>query len=426
MRLDTETGATTPIPFEARFRLPSVPVDDLLITNVRLFDATSDEVVEAASVWVRDGRIAEIGPDVAPPATDTVVTIDGAGRTLLPGLLDNHYHYWSPHAGADLLAAGITTIRDPGSQISDAMDYKDAIRLGIASGPEIFTAGPLIDGPGGYHPLVDVSIEDPAAAAPLVRAFKAQGVDLLKVYFQLDRDVMEAVIAEARVQGLPVTGHIGVRASWEEAIDAGIDGFNHIRVWRDFLDPAIQVDGRDESLDGGRNPIGRMQADWREIDPESPRVRALLARMAETRTALDPTLFIQGIEDRATAPGRESRNRTRFSLEQFGTAAQSFERMKTFVRLAVEAGVPLLAGTDNVSLFDELEAYAEAGVANADILRAATINGARWLGRDAEFGTVEVGKRAHLILVDGDPLADIAELREIDLVIKDGVVVFRR
>ena len=417
-RLDLESGDLTPIPFEARFEVAGDPADDLLITNVRLFDGTGDEAVPAAAVLVRDGRVAEVrtGEDAAfPDVGPGTPVIEGGGRMLLPGLMDNHYHYWQPLAGADLLAAGITAIRDPGSAIQDAMDFKDAVRLGVLAGPDVYTAGPLIDGPAGYHPLVDVSIDDPAAAPALVRALKEQGVDLLKAYFLLDPDVLAAVVAEARVQGLPVTGHIGVRTSWRQAIEAGISGFNHIRVWRDFLPLEIQVDGRDMSLDGGRNPVGRMQADWREIDPASPEVTSLLELMAETETGLDPTLYIQEIEDS---------DRARFSLPEFHTARQAYERMGEFVRRAVEAGVPLLAGTDNVGLFNELEAYAQAGVPNAAILRAATANGARWLGKEDDFGTVEPGRRAHLILVDGDPLADIADLRNIDLVVKDGVIVF--
>jgi len=379
-RLDLASGELTPIPFEARFAIADDPADDLLITNVRLFDGTGDEAVPAAAVLVRDGRIAEVregegaGVPEVPPGT---AVVDGGGRMLLPGLMDNHYHYWQPLAGADLLAAGVTAIRDPGSAIQDAMDFKDAVRLGVLAGPDVYTAGPLIDGPAGYHPLVDVSIEDPAAAPALVRALKAQGVDLLKAYFLLDPDVLAAVVAEARVQGLPVTGHIGVRTSWRQAIEAGISGFNHIRVWRDFLPLEIQVDGRDMSLDGGRNPVGRMQADWREIDPESPEVMSLLELMAETETGLDPTLYIQEIEDS---------DRSRFSLEAFHAARQAYERMGEFVRRAVEVGVPLLAGTDNVGLFNELEAYEKAGVPNAAILRAATANGARWLRTDADFG----------------------------------------
>lgn len=415
-RLDVASGRMQPIPVSAAFERAADPPDDLVITNVRLFDAVGDRPVDDAYVVVTDGRIARVGTGtVNPPAG--VDVIDGAGRTLMPSLMDNHYHYWWPQAGADLLALGVTAVRDPGVAISDGMDYKDASALGLMPAPDIYSAGPLLDGSGGYHPMVDISIDDPAAAAPLVRALKAQGVDALKAYFLLEPEVLAAVVAEAKVQGLPVTGHIGVRTGWGEAMDAGIDGFSHIRVWRDFLSPDVQPDGRDESLDSGRDRVARMQADWTDIDPDSPEVEALIARLARTGTAIDPTIFIQRIGDNA---------RSGFTLEAFANAQESFERMKVFVRKAVEAGVPLLAGTDNVRLNDELETYAEAGVPAAAILKAATINGARWIGRGDEFGTVEAGKRANLLLVDGDPLEDVSVLREVDLVVKDGIVVFRR
>lgn len=419
-KLRLDGGEMSPIPFEARFVVAGDPPDDLAITNVRLFAATSDDVIPNATVLVRDGRILRVltggsadGGDL-PPGTPS---IDGRGRTLLPGLFDNHLHFWGPSAGADLLAAGVTTIRDPGSAMSDVLDYKDAIRLGILAGPTVFAAGPLIDGPGGYHPMVDISIEDPAAAAPLVRAMKAQGVDFLKAYFQLDPNVLAAVVAEAKVQGLPVTGHIGVRTSWREAMDAGIAGFNHIRIWKDFLPEELQVDGRNESLDSRVNLIGRMQLDWRLIDPEGPEASALIDKLAATGTAIDPTLYVQYFDESA---------RSQLSLEQYALATQAYEQMGTFVRRAVEAGVPLLAGTDNVGLFNELEAYEKAGVPNAEILRAATVNGARWFGEEDDFGTIQAGMRAHMILVDGDPLADMSQLRNIDLVVKDGVIVFAR
>ena len=415
-RVDPENGETESIGFEADFGPQPSPRDDVVIHNVRLFDAVSDAAVDRGYVVVTDGRITRVGSG-AVDVPDGTPSIDGAGRTLLPSLMDNHQHYWSPFQGAELLARGITAIRDPGVAIADGMDYKDASRLGLIPAPTIYSSGPLLDGPGGYHPMVDVTLDDPSAAAPLVRALKAQGVDALKAYFLLEPDVLAAVVSEAKVQGLPVTGHIGVRTSWEEAMDAGIDGFSHVRVWRDFLEPDAQPDGRDESLDSGRDPVGRMQADWTDIDPESPEVAALISRLVRTGTALDPTLFIQTIGDG---------QRAAFSVEQFGRAMESFERMKRFIAKAFDAGVPLLAGTDNVSLNDELETYAAAGIPNAGILKSATINGARWIGHGDEFGTIEVGKRADLLLVDGDPLEDVKALREVDLVVKDGVVVFRR
>jgi imidazolonepropionase-like amidohydrolase len=416
-RLDLESGTASPIPFTASFPVADAPPDDLAITNVRLFSATGDEAIEGATVLVEDGRIQAVISGFEPTIPDGMAVVDGSGKTLLPGLMDNHYHYWTPFAGADLLARGVTSIRDPGVAISDGMDFKDAVRHGILAGPDIYSTGPLLDGPGGYHPMVDISLDDPAAAPALVRALKAQGVDALKAYFQLDPEVLIEVVREAKLQGLPVTGHIGVRMSWGQAMDAGIDGFSHLRLWRDFLPSDLQWDGRDESLDSTKNPIGRMQADWSLIDPGSEEVEALIDRMARTGTAIDPTIFIQRTNDNS---------RTRFSLEQFALAGDAYERMQAFVRKAVESGVPLLAGTDNVRLNDELEAYADAGIPNAEILKAATVNGARWLGKDGDFGTVEPGKRAHLVLVDGNPLEEIEALRNVRLVVKDGTIVFRK
>lgn len=417
VRVDLDTGATRPVPFTAGFDLADPEPGDLVVTNARVFTGTGDEYVEDATVVVRDGRIASVGSGIADDAPPGVPVLDARGRVLMAGLMDNHYHFWTPFAGSRLLPMGITASRDPGVAISASMDYKDALRLGIVPGPTLYSAGPLIDGPGGYHPAVDVALDRPEAAAALVRALHEQGVDLLKVYFLLEPDVLAAVVVEAHALGLPVTGHIGVRTSWDEAIRAGIDGFNHIRVWRDFLPPEIQPTGEDESLDSRRAPIARMQADWRRIDPESSEVDALIERMVEAGVAMDPTLAIQRI--------REGR-REQFSLEEFEIASRSYERMKTFVRRAWEAGVPILAGTDNISLFTELQAYADAGIPNADILRAATVNGARWLGQGDEFGTVEPGMRADLILVDGDPLQEIDDLENVDVVVQDGRIVVRR
>jgi imidazolonepropionase-like amidohydrolase len=118
--------------------------------------------------------------------------------------------------------------------------------------------------------------------------------------------------------------------------------------------------------------------------------------------------------------------RRTFSLEQFAIARDAYQRMGQFVVRAYRKGVPILAGTDNGSLFDEMEAYAEAGIPAADVLRAASINGATWLGKGADFGTIEVGKQADLLLIDGDPLKDIKDIRKISVVVKGGRIVFRK
>ena len=413
-RIDLQGGTSAPIPFRAALPLPARAPGDLAIVHARVWTGVDERVMEDATVEVRGGRIVRVhrgAPEAGLPV------LDAAGKTLIPGLVDNHAHYWFPFQGERLLERGITSVRDPGAAISTSMNFKDANRLDVVLGPTIYTAGPLIDGSGGYHPMVDVAIDDPSAAPALVATLKEQGVDLLKLYFLLRPDVARAVLAEADRHGLPVTGHIGVRTSLREAVEAGIEGFSHIRVWRDVLPLEMQPQGENETLDGTKNPVARMQADWSRIDPEGAELGALLRMMAARGVALDPTLTVQRIADR---------DRTRFSLQDFATASETYRRMGRFVRRAHESGVMLLAGTDGGSLNDEMEAYVDAGVPTIDVLRAATVNGARWLGKDDEFGTIQPGRRADLLLVDGDPLGNIRDARNVIAVIKEGRVVVRK
>ena len=415
-RLDLESGQQTSIPFTARIPIRNSQRADLIITNATVFDATGRDPIPAATVEIRGGRIVSVSTNqTAAPAPPGVQVINAHGKFLLPGLMDSHYHYWTPFDGADLISRGITTIRDPGVSISTSVNFKQAIALGLLPGPDIYTCGPLIDGPNGYHPRVDVELSRPEAAAPLVRALKAQGVDALKVYFMLDPNVLRAVIKEAHAQGLRVTGHIGVRTGWREAMEAGIDGLNHIRVWRDFLPLDKQPQGDNETLDANTHMIPRMQADWSGIDPASAEAGSLIKLMLDKKIGFDPTLSIQ-------RPYPEMRRR--LSLEEYSRYLESYDKMGQFVARAQKAGVQIMAGTDDSNLFDELEAYAAAGIPNKDVLLSATVNGARWLGKDSEFGTIEPGKRANVVLVDGNPLNDIKDIRKVRCVIKDGRVVY--
>jgi imidazolonepropionase-like amidohydrolase len=415
-RLDLATGEIKPIPFRAKLVLPEQGPANLVIAHARLIDGTGAAPVEDATIEIRDGRFSAIKSGASPTPVGAQV-IDGGGRTVLPGLMDNHYHYWDPFEGGRLLSHGVTSVRDPGVALSEGQNYKEANALGIMPGPDIHTAGPLIDGFGGYHPMVDVEIDDPAKAAALVDSLKEQGVDLLKVYFLLNPEVACAVISEAHKIGLKVTGHIGVRTSWTKAIGCGIDGVNHIRIWADYLPLSDQPQGENSSLDGKIHTMARMQGDWSKIDPSGAQVAPLIDLMASHHIGFDPTLFIQ-----KTGDGE----RKSFNLEEFSVSQDTFTRMGAFVQRAQKAGALLLAGTDDVSLFDELEAYESAGVDRGAIIQAATSDGALWLGKQAEFGTVAPGRRADLIIVDGDPLKQIKDMRNIRTVVKDGRIVFEK
>lgn len=414
-RVDLASGAVSPIAYTARFELPAQTPADLVVTHARLWDGTGADPVDDATLVVRDGKVTAAGAGVPVPAG--VPVIDAHGMTLLPGLMDNHYHYWSSFQGPPLLARGITSVRDPGAPLSTSVNFKEAIALGVQAGPHIYTAGPLIDGVGGYHPWVNVEIADSTAAPALVDAFKAQGVDLLKVYFMLEPPVLRSVVREAHKVGLRVTGHIGVRTGLRTAMEGGIDGLNHVRVWRDLPPDHVQPDGSDEGLDGTVHGVERMQADWTGIDPDGPDAASLIKLMVDTHLGFDPTLSIQRISD--------ARRQT-FSLEEFEKAQAAVKKMGRFVHNAWQAGVTILAGTDDGNLFDEMDDYKSAGLTNEAILEAATVNGATWLGQQGTFGTLEKGKRADFILVEGDPLANIRDVRKIQVVVQDGRVVFKK
>jgi imidazolonepropionase-like amidohydrolase len=227
--------------------------------------------------------------------------------------------------------------------------------------------------------------------------------------------VLRAVVKEAHEQGLKVTGHIGVKTGWGEAMDAGIDGLNHVRVWKDLLPIDKQPQGDNESLDSSAHLVPRMQADWSDIDVRGPGVQALIKSMKAHNVGFDPTLSIQ----RAFPEMRKQ-----LGMEDYGRYVESYQKMGQFVAKAEREGVQLLAGTDDGSLFDEMESYAAAGVPNKSILLAATANGAKWLRKYDDFGTVEPGKRANILIVDGNPLSDIKDLRKIAYVIKDGRIVW--
>ena len=418
-RLDFRNGRAVAIPVRARLQMPVQSRGNLIITNVRLWDGTGAAVRDSSWVLVRNGRIHSIGRgDVGKVDARGVTAIDGAGRFLMPGLMDNHFHYWhfwifdAPRR----LAMGITTARDPGTELAEALNLRAALRLGIIAGPDLYTTGPLIDGPCGIHPMVDVLLDKPEAGPPLVRALAAQGVDAIKVYHCLRPDVLRTVVSEARRMGLPVTGDLGNLTGWETAVDAGVTGLNHAYTYRgDYLPPEFRVFRENEPTEI-RNARARLQTNI-PVDPDRPEVERVFAKMARGGVALDPTLFIFALPDST---------RRSLGVEEGERAIARWGTMQRFVKKAVDAGVTLLAGTDRVSLNDELESYEAAGVPRTTILQSATVNGAKWLGKDAEFGSIQPGRRAHLLLVEGDPLKQIKDLRQVMLVVKDGRVVFSR
>ena len=423
----------------------------LALVNATLVDG--DVARPATTVVVARGRIAAVGPAATTrvPRGATVVPLGGA--VVMPGLVDMHYHvvtgamrYRRTAAGAldstfdralaerllrVALAHGITTVRDPGaSPASEAVALRDDVARGRVLGPRILTAGAI---------LSDPRLAEPALRAA-VRAQAAAGGDFVKVYAGLAPPQVAAVVDEAHRRGVRVIGHLQ-RTSWTDAARAGIDAIAHGAPWHEsYLPP----DRRAPFL-AVRDM--RQRIAWYEgFDPASPAVDTLVSELARRGVSVDPTLvayhtkffwrdsIYQRDPDAAIVP--EVRENWRvLGMHTEGWTADDFARVKAawpkqlaLVRRLHAGGVLVTAGSDlaspwvipGVALHQELALLETAGLSRAAVLRAATRDAAHALGLEREIGSVAVGRRADLLVLDADPLDDLAATRRIRTVILGG------
>jgi imidazolonepropionase-like amidohydrolase len=341
---------------------------------------TDTESLADQTIVVHDGRIVAIGPRTATTVPPDAAVIDGSGSWVIPGLIDAHVHL---HAG-DLpayRAAGITTVRNMWGTPGVA-----ALQASAASGadvPTILSASPGVDGTPPSWPGT-VIVLDALKARSEVRRLAGDGWTFIKVYNRLRPDVYAAVLDEARRVGVPVVGHVPFAVSIDAALDGGQASVEHLT-------------GIAEAVAGGRGPAG-----WLTLNRQA--VAPLAARVAASQTWVCPTLTVlRHLATNSLSPT---------------AAAQARQHQLEVVRALHDAGVPLLAGTDagiglvapGTSLLLELQAFVEAGLTPQAALRTATTDAARFLGVPDELGTVEVGKRADLVLLSRDPLADLSAL----------------
>ena len=421
MMVDLNTEAVVSVPFQARLSLPSRSRGDLVITNARLFDGTGTDVMDGATVEVRDGRIVAVSTGRWTGGSEARV-IDAGGRFLMPGLVESHGHLWvgGNFTQAAVPALGITSIHDAGSYLPETLSLRDAIELGILEGPHIYTSGPTIDGAEGRaRPFTIANVTEPDEARALVRELEQLGVDAIKLYAFLRPEVVAATIEEAHALGLPVIGDL-VATPWSVALDAGIDGFVHVmdHKWR-FIS--------EEQPDPSEGP-------WAVVEPDSAPMNDFFAKVAARRAMFDPTImassqyfeaddFAAALEEWAGADHGTGADEAADGLRPVQRAAILADLLRTMHR----HGVRWVAGTDAGPgrLLEEMAIYEMIGIPNATILQTATSNVAQWLKKD-DFGTVEPGKRADLILVDGDPLARIRDLENVVLVVQRGRVILEK
>lgn len=398
----------------------SVPViegNSFAIENVRVFDGR--DVVESATVVVTGGRIVSVG-DLPAPAG--VQTIDGAGKTLLPGLIDAHVHAFDQSTLRDALRFGVTTELDMFTAINFAAGRR-AVRdnLDRTDMADLYSAGTLVTSEGGHGTqfgLPIATIADPSAAGEFVRDRLGEGSDYIKIVYEPDNPVVTsisketliAVIAAAKDQGALSVVHISSLAAARDAVEAGAGGLAHI-----FADAPI-----DENL------IAAMQANGVFVIPTlsiiaSAADRGLGSSLGEDE-ALRPYLSVMQQDGLGVSfsSGRDVSDRFNLDIA------------KENVRRLHEAGVPILAGTDapnpgtayGVSMHGELELLIRAGLTPIEALNAATAANAEAFGLGGR-GTIAPSTRADLLLVDGDPTTDIVATRRVARIFKNGFEVVR-
>lgn len=373
------------------------------ITHALLIDGTGAPPIADATILIRDGRIEAAGPASDIDLPETVEVFDAEDRTVIPGLWDMHGHFAQIEFGPALLAAGITTGRDMGGELEFLVAFRDALRERRGIGPQLLLAG-LVDG-SGPDAFGATWADTPEEGIAVVDRYHDAGFEQMKLYTLLQPDVIQAIIDRAHEHGMTVTGHIPRSITLEQAVRMGMDQVAH-------------------------QPVPG--------DPQDPETRRIIALLAEHGTVIDPTQswgellsrswqtpiesFQPGFAN-APWPTRAVYGSVRNDASPDAVAARK-RRGLTMVKALHDAGVPIVAGTDDGvpghSLHREIELYVEAGLTPLDALRAATAVPAEAMGLSDEVGTIEDGKRADLLILDGNPLEDIANIRRGRWVVANG------
>ncbi|HEV7389711.1 MAG TPA: amidohydrolase family protein [Gemmatimonadaceae bacterium] len=377
--------------------------------------------------------------------------IDGHGRYLIPGLWDMHVHLSFPTGAAQIflpimVANGVLGARDMHSFLSPIVGLKRAVATGAQIGPRLFIAGTAVDGPNSYLPGARI-VHTPDEARVAVRELKAAGVDFIKVYSSLPRDLYLAVASEAKSEGIPFVGHVPYPVTAAEASDAGQRSLEHLTEV-DVGTSSDEASIKAEELEAMAQKHGYIPDPSRlKSTFDSAKAAALFQRFRRNDTWQVPTLAVL-YQEREIADSTLQRNdsllvyipkllRDYWRSLPIDIAAKMLALYSFHADLVGplnRAGVAMLAGSDSPNPFvypgfglhDELALLVRAGLTPAEALRTATINPARFLGVTDSLGTVSPGKVADLVLLDANPLTDIGNTKRIRAVIQGGRLLNRR
>jgi hypothetical protein len=402
----------------------------IAITHANMFDAETRKTIPNTTIVIRGMNFEAVGENVSIPPDAHV--IDAAGKTVIPGLWDMHVHMGDTDGLLDI-ASGVTTVRD----LANDIDYINRLRQsfidGTLIGPRIILAG-IIDGPGPYAGPTKVLVDNEDEARKAIDRYASLPYVQIKIYSSVKPELVPFIANYAHSKGMRVSGHVPAFMNAEEAVLDGYDEIQHANML--LLD--LLRDVKDT-----RTPIRFTAIADRgaSIDLSSPEAKKLLDLLVEHKTVIDPTLAVfesmfmarPGALNEASAkfadrlPPQVRRGLLTGGLPVDASNDEryraGFAKMLELVHVLHERGIPIVAGTDALAGFTlhrELELYAKAGIPNAEILQLATLGAARVIHRDRDLGSITPGKTADLVIIDGDPVANISDIRKPVWVIKNG------
>ena len=440
------------------------PQPVVAIRNVTLIDMISTAPRSGMTVIVDDGRI--VGIERSVKVSGGVTVIDGTGKFLIPGLWDMHVHALAPERAEPFfklfIANGITGIRDMGTT-ADAFAMLGRLRSEIAAGklvgPRIIAAGRIMDGARPTVPRNSIPFTGEAQARRQVRFLKRSGADFIKVYDGVSRAEYLAIVDEASKLGLALAGHVPSELTSFDASDAGQISFEHLgnilrtcssldaNTIEERANAVIKSSGKPNDFTAIPARIAeRTKIELATFD--SNKCESLYAEFVKNGTRQVPTLSTKRPLSLLDDGGFTSDPRMKYipatDVENWKPENNFFLKFRTpefivqkkklylkeleLVRAMHKAGVMFLAGTDvpgaytypGFSLHDELELYVQNGFTPFEALQTATVGPAKFLGMEKTLGTIEKGKVADMVLLDGDPLRDISNTKRIAAVITNG------
>ena len=390
----------------------------VILEGASLIDGTGSPPRNDSVVILKDERILTVtdrGNYTDYPKDSEIVNL--TGRFLIPGLFDMHAHVAgvldssynqtvSENTLKALLDNGITTIRNPGGPTKESVALRDAVAAGQIKGPQIFTAGRLINGLPFPTRFVETIANTEAEVREEVKSQADAGVDYVKLYVGLYPNLVKTAIDEAHNQGIKAIGHLYL-TSWTDAANLGIEALTHGVPVSPFL---LSKDKREIFIENGRGPFDHFL--WLNlVDPNSTKIYEMINALVKNKVPVDPTLSIYEA-----------------MLKDDPQNQHLWSKVLQLTKILYDHGVTIMSGTDipnlglipGISLHHELELLVKAGINPLNVIKIATSNGAEALGILDDVGTIEAGKQADMITLNANPIRNIRNIEAIEGVIEDG------